>query len=179
MAQSTVAFSGPQGQPHNHCCIFFNLFFFFFSFQPHPRPVEIPGPGIKPAPRVSQLWQYWTLNLLLSVEISCCLLIRALLTIWPQKYYVTFFFFGLFRAVPTAYGSSQARSRIRAANASLHHNHSHVGSKPYLSEPASSWILVEFITAEAQQELQLWILCKKKKKIVFLCITYQSLQYTM
>ena len=35
-----------------------------------------------------------------------------------------FFFFGLFRAVPVAYGGSQARSRIRAVAAGLHHSHS-------------------------------------------------------
>ena len=33
-------------------------------------------------------------------------------------------FFWLFRAVPTAYGGSQAKSRIGAVAASLHHSHS-------------------------------------------------------
>ena len=37
-----------------------------------------------------------------------------------------------FRAVPMAYGGSQARSWIEATAASLHHSHSNVGSKPYL-----------------------------------------------
>ena len=36
--------------------------------------------------------------------------------------------FWLFRAAPEAYGGSQARSRIRATAAGLHHSHSHVGS---------------------------------------------------
>ena len=36
----------------------------------------------------------------------------------------------LWGAVPLAYGSSQARSPIRAAAASLYHSHSKVGSKP-------------------------------------------------
>ena len=38
----------------------------------------------------------------------------------------------LFRAVPVAYGSSQARVHIGAAAASLHHHHSNAESKPYL-----------------------------------------------
>ena len=41
------------------------------------------------------------------------------------------FFFFLW-ATPTAYGSSQARSRIGAADASLHRRHSQAGSKPRL-----------------------------------------------
>ena len=40
--------------------------------------------------------------------------------------------FFLSRATPTAYGSSQARSRIRSAVASLHHIHSNAGSKLHL-----------------------------------------------
>ena len=43
-----------------------------------------------------------------------------------------FFFFCFFRATLMAYGSSQARGQIRAAAAGLHHNHSNVGSEPYL-----------------------------------------------
>ena len=35
---------------------------------------------------------------------------------------VFFFFFGLFRASPSAYGGSQARSQIRAVAAGLHHS---------------------------------------------------------
>ena len=38
--------------------------------------------------------------------------------------------FCLFRATPAAYGSSQARGRIRAIAASLHHSHSNSRSKP-------------------------------------------------
>ena len=39
-----------------------------------------------------------------------------------------FSFFYLFRATPAAYGSSQARGRIGAAAAGLHHSHSNNGS---------------------------------------------------
>ena len=71
-----------------------------------------------------------------------------------------------------AYGDSQARRQIAAVTASLHHSHSNVGSKPSLwpnttahrnagslthwvrlgIEPTSLWVLVGFISAEAQQE---------------------------
>ena len=40
--------------------------------------------------------------------------------------------FCFFRAVPAAYGGSQARSRIKAAAAGPHPSHSNVGSKPHL-----------------------------------------------
>ena len=37
-----------------------------------------------------------------------------------------------FRAAPVAYGSSQAKSQIRAAGASLCHSHSNARSEPCL-----------------------------------------------
>ena len=43
-----------------------------------------------------------------------------------------FFFFCLFRAALMAYGGSQARGRIGAVAASLHHSHGNVGSEPRL-----------------------------------------------
>ena len=43
-----------------------------------------------------------------------------------------FFGFCLFRAVPAAYGDSQARSLMGATAASLHHSHSNTRSKPCL-----------------------------------------------
>ena len=73
--------------------------------------------------------------------------------------FLSFFFLScLFRAVLMAYGSSQARGRIRAAAAAdLQHSHSNAGSfthraRPGL-EPASSWIRVVFVTTEPQREL--------------------------
>ena len=50
-------------------------------------------------------------------------------------------FLCLFRASPTAHGSSQARDWIRAVPAGLHHSHSNVGSEPsYVYDPYhSSW----------------------------------------
>ena len=47
-------------------------------------------------------------------------------------FFLFFFFFLLFRAIPVAYGSSQAGGLIRAIVAGLHHSHSNVGSKPCL-----------------------------------------------
>ena len=38
----------------------------------------------------------------------------------------------LFRAVPTAYGGSQARGLIGATAASLHHSHSNARTEPHL-----------------------------------------------
>ena len=46
-----------------------------------------------------------------------------------------FFFFCLFRATPVAYGSFQARGRIRAAAASLHHSSQQCQILDQLSEP--------------------------------------------
>ena len=43
-----------------------------------------------------------------------------------------FFFFGLFRALATAYGGSQARGPIGPAAAGLRHCHSNVGCEPHL-----------------------------------------------
>ena len=46
--------------------------------------------------------------------------------------FILFFVFYLFRASPAAYGSSQARGRIGAAAASLHHSHNNLGFYPPL-----------------------------------------------
>ena len=90
-----------------------------------------------------------------------------------------------FKASPAAYGASQARGQIRAAAAGLHHSHSNARSKPHLEptpqltaaparflthwarpgvESASSWMLVIFIYAEPQWELQV---LRFKKSLIF------------
>ena len=75
-------------------------------------------------------------------------------------------------ATPAAYGGSQARGRIRPVAAGLHHSHSNTGSELHLwptpqltatrslthwarpgIKPASSCILVGFITAKPWWEL--------------------------
>ena len=43
-----------------------------------------------------------------------------------------FFFPGLFRAIPTAYGSSQVRGQIRVGATGLRHSHSNAISEPHL-----------------------------------------------
>ena len=53
------------------------------------------------------------------------------LNIVSQVFFVSVFFF-LFRAVPVAYGGSQARGRIGTVAADLHHSHSSTISKPCL-----------------------------------------------
>ena len=87
-------------------------------------------------------------------------------------YFFSFFFF-CFRAAHVTYGSSQARGWFGTAAASLHHSHSHAGSKLRLQtpttshgnagssthwvrpriEPTSSRILVGFIPTEPTWEL--------------------------
>ena len=92
---------------------------------------------------------------------------------WPTHHSITVLFFSfLFRAAPGAYGSSQARGWIGAAAAGLGHSHSNAGSSHVCDlhhssrqlqilnplskgiEPISSWILVGFVSAEPQWELQ-------------------------
>ena len=46
--------------------------------------------------------------------------------------FLTFFFFGLFRAALLAYGSSQARGPTGVIAAGLHHSCSNSGSEPLL-----------------------------------------------
>ena len=82
----------------------------------------------------------------------------------------------VFRAAPMSYGGSQDRGQIRATAASLHHSHSNLGSEPHLQpmaqlthsnagslthrlrpgiKPATSWLLVGFVSAVTQWELLL------------------------
>ena len=51
---------------------------------------------------------------------------------WLKTFLANVFLFLLFRAAPVAYGSSQARGRIGATAAGLHHSHSNAGSEPRL-----------------------------------------------
>ena len=46
--------------------------------------------------------------------------------------FIIYLFIYLFRTIPMAYGGSQARGRIRAAGAGLHHSHSNARSEPHL-----------------------------------------------
>ena len=51
---------------------------------------------------------------------------------FPFLIRATSFFLLFFRAALAAYGSSQARGRIRATAAGLYHSHSNAGSEPHL-----------------------------------------------
>ena len=46
--------------------------------------------------------------------------------------FIYLFYFGLFRAAPTAYGGSKARGLIGAVAAGLHHRNSNAESEPHL-----------------------------------------------
>ena len=50
-----------------------------------------------------------------------------------------FFFFAFSRSTPAAYGGSQARGRIGAIAAGLHHRHSDAGSELVCDLHHSSW----------------------------------------
>ena len=82
------------------------------------------------------------------------------------------FFFGLFKAVPVAYGRSQASGQIRVVAAGLHPepclqpiSQLMAGSLIHWAspemEPESSWMLFRFISTEPQWELLLYFLKAK------------------
>ena len=98
---------------------------------------------------------------------------QLILVLHLQQPITFFFFFYLFRAAPAAYGNFQARGRIGAIVAGLHHSHSNPRSElsaTYATahsnagaltcwvrpgmEPATSWILVRFVSAEPRWQLQ-------------------------
>ena len=107
-----------------------NQWSFFLGGAPHPQHVEVPGLESKPSP---QLWQRRTLNPLRHSNfphvLSCIDHIHkytSMISIF------SFFFSLLFRATSAAYRGSQARGRIRASAASLHHSYSNLVSEPCL-----------------------------------------------
>ena len=73
-----------------------------------------------------------------------CNQIKCILT-RQDPAFLSFFFFGLFRATPAAYGGSQARDQIRATSAIYTTGHSNAKSLVHWArlgiEPVSSWIL--------------------------------------
>ena len=79
-------------------------------------------------------------------------------------------YFFLFRVVPVAYGSSEAKGLIRATAAGLHHSHSHshsyshLGSKPHLrpTPQFTADILQPLVPgAERDTASSLWYTCPK------------------
>ena len=73
-----------------------------------------------------------------------------ILQMWLMTVNCFFFFFLLFRDTPMIYGSSWAKGQIGTTAADLYHSQSNAGSLTHWArpgvEPASSWILVRFLT---------------------------------
>ena len=112
--------------------------------------------------------QAWSgFSLLRCAGQRCNISTRTLCTLYPWEAGLPFFF-GCFRAALAAYGSSQARGQnwscshqprpqpqqlqIRAESATYTRTHGNAGSltcwaRPGM-EPASSWMLVRFVSAE-------------------------------
>ena len=72
----------------------------------------------------------------LNLSDSCDLCIAAAM---PDLFFIIiilnlfyFYFYLLFRVTPIAYGSSQARGKMRATAVGLHHRHINLGSEPRL-----------------------------------------------
>ena len=105
-------------------------------------------------------------------------------------YLFTYLFIYLFRAIPAAYGSSQARGPIRAIAASLHQSQQcqiwatsatyttvwgHARSLTHWvrpgMEPVSSWILIRFISAKPRWELSTQCL-NRLKQVSYWFITF-------
>ena len=95
------------------------------------------------------LFDFWPFCILLPIIFPNC----------PcTQLFIYFCLFFLLRAALLAYGRSQARGQIGASASGLHYSHSKARSlthwvKPGI-KPASSWILVGFVTTEPQQGLQ-------------------------
>ena len=74
-----------------------------------------------------------------------------------KNFIALFFFFGLFRAIPMAYGGSQARGRIGVVATSLHHSYSNEGSNPCLRPTPQLKATLDPQPTEQGQGLNLWI----------------------
>ena len=67
------------------------------------------------------------------------------------SFFFSFLFFLLFMVVSVAYGSSQARGRIGAAAADLHHSHSKTGSEPHLQPTSQLMATLDLQSSEQGQ----------------------------
>ena len=68
----------------------------------------------------------------------CYQLLRHNFSMQKNYYYYQLIIY-FFRAVPVAYGSSQARGQIETAAAGLQHSHSNTGSKSHLQLTLQLW----------------------------------------
>ena len=73
----------------------------------------------------------------------------------------------IFTATPAAYGGSQARGRIRATAASLHHSHSNAGSEPHLRSIPQLTRILESLSRARDQTHNLMV----ASWIHFCCVT--------
>ena len=86
----------------------------------------------------SQLTFVWAKKIIISSEDTeedetpATYLVSVLQYFSFSLFFLFFVFVFVFRAVPMAYRSSQARGPIRAAAAGLHHRHSNARSEMYL-----------------------------------------------
>ena len=82
----------------------------------------------------SSILSVWILHILVCFLALSYLLVLAVVIVGRELIYICVFLFVflLFRAALEAFWGSQARGRIRATAASLHHSHGHTGSKPCL-----------------------------------------------
>ena len=82
------------------------------------------------------LWVFGRAKVLNFDEIQFISFPKDLLLCFPYMFlknsYLFIYVIYLFRATPVAYGSFQARDRIRAAADGLHHGHSNARSEPRL-----------------------------------------------
>ena len=96
----------------------------WYGFAPWPGNFHVPQKRLKR--------KYVTLIAVLDIEPALHSWDKSFLAIMSNSFsnlaFFSFFFL-LFRAAPAAYGSSQARSPIRATAASLRHSHSNARSE--------------------------------------------------
>ena len=105
-----------------------DFFFFFFASLAAYETSGVQGSNLCLGSKLSHHRQGWILSLLLHSRNS-----------WNFLWY-TFFWSFYFRALPSAYGGSQARGRIEAVPPSLHHSHSNTRSVLHLPPtPRGSW----------------------------------------
>ena len=119
---------------------------------PDPLPT-MRGQGLSPSPHGCQSG---SLTTELQWELPFFLLENIFLK-GVKVFFVFFFFFCLFRAIPAAHASCQAKGGIGAAAASLCRSHSNARSLTHWVRPRIApkfpWIPVSFVSAEPPWEL--------------------------
>ena len=140
---------------------------------PHPRHMEVPRLGVElelPAHTIATAMQDPSSqqcqipNPLSEARDLTCILMDASRVhfCWATRgtlhmHFIFILFYFCFLGPHVAYGGSQARGLIRATAADLHQSHSNTRSLAHWArqgiEPATSWFLVDFVSAEPGWEL--------------------------